>query len=196
MSLHAASPPRLTPADTALLVVDVQEKLLPKIHGAAGVVRNIGFLLDACQVLGVPASATEQYAKGLGPTVPELAAKLPGPRPDKLAFSSCAAPEIVEAFRRGGRPKVLATGIETHVCVLQTTLDLVSLGFRVFVAVDAVGSRYVIDHETALRRMEQAGVVLLTCEMAAFELTGVAGTPQFKEISRLVQERMKALTGT
>ena len=166
---------------------------MPLIHGGGAVIRNIAFLLDACQVLGVPVTATEQYVKGLGPTVPELARRLPAQRPDKLAFSSCAVPEVVDGFRRAGRPKVLVAGIETHVCVMQSVLDLLALGFRPFVAVDSVGSRYVIDHETAARRMEHAGAVLVTSEMAVFELTGKAGTPQFKEISKLVQERMKAM---
>src|SRR5262249_47757934 len=187
-------PERLSVLDTALLVIDVQEKLVPKIHDASALVRNIAFLLDGCRILGVPVSATEQYAKGLGGAVAELASRLPAERPDKLAFSSCAVPDIVDGFRRNGRPKILIAGIETHVCVMQTVLDLLALGFRVFVAVDAVGSRYVVDHETALLRMQQAGAIPVTSEMAAFELTTVAGTPQFKEISRLVQERMKALS--
>jgi nicotinamidase-related amidase len=189
----AASPDRLTAADTALLVVDVQVKLVPKIRDATGLVRNIGFLLDVCTILGVPATATEQYVKGLGPTVPELAARVRVAQPDKLSFSCCAVPSLVDGFRRGGRPKILVAGIETHVCVMQTVLDLLALGFRAFVAVDAIGSRYAIDHETALRRLELAGAIPVTSEMAAFELTGAAGTPPFKEISRLVQERMKAM---
>jgi nicotinamidase-related amidase len=188
------SPERLSVADTGLLVIDVQEKLLPKIHEPERLVRNIAFLLDACKILNVPAWVTEQYPKGLGPTIPELARRLPAERPEKTAFSSCAVDSVIDGFRRGGRPNILVAGMETHVCVMQTVLDLLALGFRVFVAVDAVSCRYPIDHETALRRMEQAGAVPVTAEMAVFELTGVAGTPVFKEISRLVQERMKAIS--
>jgi len=188
--MPAASPERLAIADTGLLVIDVQEKLLPKIHEPERLVRNIAFLLDSCKLLNVPVWVTEQYPKGLGPTVPELARRLPAERPEKVAFSSCVS--VADSIQRAGRPKVLIVGMETHVCVMQTVLDLLALGFRVFVAIDAVGSRYPIDHETALRRMELAGAVPVTCEMAVFELTGVAGTPVFKEISRLVQERMKA----
>ncbi len=194
MTDFASQPERLNSAETALLVVDVQEKLVPKIAGAAALVRNIAFLIDACKALGVPVSATEQYPKGLGPTVAELAARLPANLPDKLAFSSCAVPAIVDGFRRGGRPKVIVAGIETHVCIMQTVLDLRALNFRVFLPVDAVGSRYRIDHDTAIERLRDAGAILVTSEMAAFELTGVAGTAQFKEISRLVQQRMKDLT--
>lgn len=193
--MHKVSAPdRLTAADTALLVIDVQEKLLPKITGADTVVRNTAFLIDACKVLGVPVLATEQYPKGLGRTVSELASRLPGPLPEKLAFSSCAVPAVVDAFR-AGRPKAILAGIETHVCVMQTALDLLALGIRVFLPVDALGSRYRVDHDTAIQRMRAAGAIPVTTEMAVFELTGVAGTPQFKEISRLVQERMKSIAG-
>jgi nicotinamidase-related amidase len=118
---------------------------------------------------------------------------LPSVRPEKLAFSSCAIESVVAGFQSAGRRKILACGIEAHVCVLQTVLDLLALGFTVFVAVDAIGSRYRRDCEAAIRRMEQAGAVPVTVEMAAFELTGVAGTPLFKDISRLVQQRMQAI---
>src|SRR5580692_11368638 len=97
------NPRRMSTSNTSILVVDVQEKLLPKIHDAASVERNIAFLLDACKLLAVPASATEQYPKGLGATVPELARRLPNPLPEKRAFSSCAAPGVVEGFQSAGR---------------------------------------------------------------------------------------------
>jgi isochorismate hydrolase len=99
----------------------------------------------------------------------------------------------VEGFHRGARPKVLLAGIETHVCVLNTALDLLNLDFRVYIAVDAVASRFAIDHDVALRRLEKAGVILTTSECAVFEWTGGAAHPQFKAISRLVQERMKSM---
>jgi nicotinamidase-related amidase len=183
---------QMSAADTGLLVIDVQDKLLPKIPGADALTLNIAFLIDAARLLDMPVQATEQYPKGLGPTVPELARRLPE-RPDKVAFSSCAAAGVVEAFHRAARPKVVLAGIETHVCVLHTALDLLALDFRVFVPVDAVGARYRIDHDTALRRLEQAGAVLTTAEGCAFEWVGGAGHARFKEISRLVQERMQRL---
>jgi nicotinamidase-related amidase len=178
--------------DTALLVIDVQDKLLHLIPEHAALVRNIAFLIDAAKLVGVPVTATEQYPKGLGPTTGELAKRLPD-RPEKTAFSCCAIPSVVESFHRGARPKVLLAGIETHVCVQNTALDLLSLDFRVFVAVDAVATRFAVDHEVALRRIEKAGAVLTTAEAAAFEWVGGAGHPQFKAISQLVQERMKAM---
>ena len=183
---------QMSALDTGLLVIDVQEKLVPKIAGAAALVRNISFLLDVAKLLGVPAQATEQYPRGLGATIAELRPKLPE-RPDKVAFSSCAAPGVVETFHRLARPKLVLTGIETHVCVLHTALDLLAGGFRVFLPVDAVGARYRLDHETALGRLEQAGAVLTTTEGCAFEWMGAANHPQFTEVSRLVQERMKTL---
>jgi nicotinamidase-related amidase len=183
----------MSAADTGLLVIDVQEKLVPLIAKSADLVRNIAFLIEGARILKMPVQATEQYPKGLGPTIPELAQRLP-PRPEKLAFSSCAIPAVIEGFRAAGRPKVMLAGIETHVCVQQTALDLLALDFRVFVAADAVGSRFAFDHDRALQRLEKAGAVITTSESAVFEWVGVAGTPQFKEISRLVQERMKELS--
>ena len=189
---HAA---QMSATDTGLLVIDVQEKLLPKLPDAAALTQNIAFLIDAARLLDMPVQATEQYPRGLGATVAELAGRLPE-RPDKTAFSSCAVPAVVERFHCEARPKVVLAGIETHVCVLHTALDLLADDFRVFVAVDAVGARYRIDHDTALRRLEQAGVVLTTAEGCAFEWIGGAGHPKFKEISRLVQERMRRLSAT
>jgi nicotinamidase-related amidase len=183
---------QMSALDTGLLVIDVQEKLVPKIAGAGGLVRNIAFLLDVAKALDVPVQATEQYPRGLGATVPELLPKL-AQRAEKVAFSSCVVPSVVETFHRQARPKVVLTGIETHVCVLHTALDLLAADFRVFLPVDAVGARYRIDHDTALRRLEQAGAVLTTAEGCAFEWMGGADHPRFREVSRLVQERMKAL---
>jgi nicotinamidase-related amidase len=181
---------QMSAGDTGLLVIDVQEKLVPLIVHADRLVRNIAFLIDGARLLGLPVQATEQYPRGLGHTVPSLAERLPE-RPDKVAFSSCACPSVLETFRREARPKIVLAGIETHVCVLNTALDLLALDFRVYLAVDAVGSRYVIDHDTALRRLQQAGAILTTVEGCVFEWAGGAQNPRFKEISRLVQERMK-----
>lgn len=187
-----AHPTQMSAGDTGLLVIDVQEKLMPKIQGADAVVRNIAFLIDGARQLEMPVLATEQYPKGLGATVAPLIARLPE-RPDKVAFSCCAIPSVTQDLRRQARPKVLLAGIETHVCVLQTALDLLAHDFRVYVAADAVSSRYAIDHEYGLRRMERAGCILVTTEMALFEWVGGSGHPKFKAISGLIQERMKTL---
>jgi nicotinamidase-related amidase len=185
-------PMQLTFADSGLLVIDVQEKLLAKIPGKEALVRNIAFLLDAARLLDVPVAGTEQYPKGLGPTVPELAQRLP-PRPDKVAFSCCAIPGIAESFQKAARLKLVLAGMETHVCVLQTALDLLTRDYRVFVPVDAVASRQALDHDQAIRRLDRAGAVITTSETVVFEWLGGADHPRFKEVSRLVQDRMKAM---
>jgi nicotinamidase-related amidase len=192
MEVYMGHPSQMSAADTGVLIIDMQEKLVPLVRSPDKLVRNIAFLADGARMLDMPVQATEQYPKGLGTTVHEIAERVPN-RPDKTAFSCCAIPSVVEDFRRAGRSKIVVAGIETHVCVLHTTLDLLALDFRVYVAVDAVASRGATDHETALRRMERAGAILTTVETAVFEWVGGAGSPRFKAISRLVQERMKTL---
>ena len=173
--------------DTALLVVDAQEKFLAVIPNSARIVWNIRRLIDAAQVLDLPIAAMEQYPEKLGPLAPELKQRL-GPASSKLAFSACQCGEVFARWRDGGIFRVLVCGIETHVCVMQTALDLAANGFEPYVAVDATGTRHAIDHETALRRMELAGAVLTTTEAAMFEWCLVAGTPEFKQLSALVKE--------
>jgi nicotinamidase-related amidase len=183
---------RLSAADSALLVIDVQDKLLAAIPGADGLLRNLTFLLDAARLLDVPVLATEQYPQGLGPTAAAVAERLPPERPAKVAFSCDAVPAVADAVNTG-RPNVLLAGIETHVCVMQTALDLLNRGVGVFVAADAVASRFDVDHRFALNRLERAGAVLTTVETAAFEWLGGADHPAFKAVSRLVRERGRAL---
>jgi len=185
MSEPLPNPLLMTPENTLLLVIDLQEKLLPSIPDGGRIVWNTRRLLDGAETLGIPALGTEQYRKGLGATVEPLASKL-GEMPDKLHFSSCQS--IAAKLTELNRPKILITGIEAHVCVQQTALDLLSLGYDVYLAADATGSRFSHDHEIALRRMESSGVTLTTTEAALFEWCRVAGTPQFKQISQLVRE--------
>jgi nicotinamidase-related amidase len=185
-------PTHLAARESAVLVIDVQEKLMAKIPGALTVTNNIAFLLDVARLLEVEVAATEQYPKGLGPTVAPLAERLPI-RPDKVAFSSCGAPNIIDGFRAKGRTRIVLVGIEAHVCVLNTALDLLAQKFQVYLAVDAVSSRYAHDRDIALRRLEQAGAILTTVETCAFEWMGGSNHPRFKAVSALVQERMKAL---
>lgn len=187
------SPELMSRDDTALLVVDVQQRLLPSIQHGPRLVWNVRRLIDAARILGLDLAATEQYPQGLGATVPELAERLAASVgqsgiPSKLAFSCGERGEIFRRWAGLGRPKVLLAGIETHVCVQQTALDLLGDGFRVYIAVDAVGSRFEVDYRTALRRMESAGATLTSTEAAIFEWCERAGTPEFKQISRLVRE--------
>jgi nicotinamidase-related amidase len=180
--------------ETALLVVDVQEKLMAKIPSAEAIIRDIAFLIDAAKVMGIEVLATEQYPRGLGPTVRALAERLPA-RPDKVSFSCCGVPGLIEGLRQKRRSRVLLAGIEAHVCVLQTALDLLTADFRVYVAADACGSRYAIDREIAIRRLEKTGAIITTAECAVFEWLGGSAHPQFKQVSALVQERMAQMRG-
>lgn len=173
--------------DTALLVVDVQDKLVNLIAGHTRLVWNIRRLIDGANLLGLPVFATEQYPQGLGPKTAVLAERLAA-IPDKLTFSCSGCDALQQQLAAAAKPKVLIVGIETHVCVLQTALDMLSAGYRVYLAVDAVGSRHEIDYQTALRRLEACGASLVTTEMALFEWCQVAGTPEFKAISALVRE--------
>ena len=181
------SPELMNATDTGLLVVDVQEKLLAVVPGADRIAWNIRRLLDAAELLGVPRTATEQYPEKLGPTPPELLKHLDPPAA-KLAFSGATCAPSLAEWRADGRHRVLVCGIETHVCIAQTAFDLTADGWMVYVAVDAVGTRHAIDHETALRRMESAGIVLTTTEAAMFEWCRIAGTAEFKQISALAKE--------
>ena len=139
---------------------------------------------EAARLVSVPTLLTEQYPKGLGPTVAALAEILPPPL-TKMSFSCCGEPGFGRAIPAGVSAFVLC-GIETHVCVAQTALDLMATGTSVFIAVDAVTSRHSIDHETALRRLTAAGAILTTSEAILFEWCGSAEHPQFQAIRRLV----------
>jgi nicotinamidase-related amidase len=185
--------PRLTADTSTLLVIDVQEKLLVKMPDAAALVRNVGFLIDVATLLGVPVVATEQYPKGLGPTTADLTRRLQVNSHSKTTFSSCGVAGVVDELRSSGRKKIVVAGMETHVCVMQTALDLLDAGWNVFIPVDAVQARFAIDHDLALRRLESAGATLTTAEATAFEWLGNAEHPQFKAVSKLIQERMAAL---
>jgi nicotinamidase-related amidase len=177
--------------DTALLVVDMQERLVPAMTGGQRIAWNVRRLVDAAKALGLPAVGTEQYPKGLGPTLPELASQI-GPLPCKLSFSCGGCGEIFDDLRDRGVQKILVCGIEAHVCVAQTVMDLLADGWRVYVAVDAVGSRFDHDCRTALARMDSAGAVLTTVEAAMFEWCESAESPEFKTIQRLALEKTPA----
>ncbi|MCX7666948.1 MAG: isochorismatase family protein [Gemmataceae bacterium] len=181
--------PRLTIRNSAVLVIDIQEKLLAAIPSSESLLREVSFLLDVANHLEVPTFVTEQYPKGLGPTHPEIARRLKEDRPSKLAFSCCGAAGLLTELKRSDRPHVILLGMETHVCVMQTALDLLTDGLKVFLPVDGVASRFALDHETAIRRMEWSGVIPTTVESIAFEWLGGADHPQFKPISQMVRQR-------
>jgi nicotinamidase-related amidase len=181
------SPHLMCPTDTALLVIDVQEKLIPLVHEHQQVVWNIRRLLDGAKLFGLPILATEQYPQGLGATIAELSSRLESTS-EKSCFSCAGATDFLEKLDHANVSKVLAVGIEAHVCVLQTTLDLLAQGYSLFIPVDAVGSRKQLDRDTALRRLDSAGATLTTTESTLFEWCEESGTPEFKQISQLVRE--------
>lgn len=183
------NPRRLTAENSSLLVIDVQDKLLAKMPRADELVRNVAFLLDVAALLDVPARATEQYPKGVGPTTAEVARRLPTPPAAKTAFSCCGAGTILEELEMLQRPNVVLAGMETHVCVQQTALDLLDAGLHVVLAADALRAWGDADHELALQRMRTAGAVVTTTESVAFEWVRDSSHPKFKALSQLVIAR-------
>jgi nicotinamidase-related amidase len=182
------SPELMRADDTVLLVVDAQEKLLAIIPGAERIVWNCRRLIDGARILGVRSAATEQNPEKLGPLAASLRERLEDSAPSKMAFSCGACGELFDAWRSAGVERVLLCGIETHVCIQQTALDLLAAGYRVYVAADAVGSRGPLDYDVALRRMESSGAVITTTEAALFEWCERAGTDKFRQISALAKE--------
>ncbi|HEY7700242.1 MAG TPA: hydrolase, partial [Vicinamibacteria bacterium] len=165
---------------------DVQERFRPLQKDFGRMIAGAARLIQTCRILDVPILVTEQYPKGLGQTVQELADVLGGERAfTKTCFSSCGSEEFSDKLRDLGRRQALVCGIEAHVCVSQTVHDLLQRGFSVHIAVDAVESRNPLDREVALRRMERSGAILTTTEAAAFELLRDAKNPRFKEVQAL-----------
>lgn len=183
----ARSPLLLARHDSALLVVDIQEKLVPMIAGKDRMLERCRLVLKAAAILKVPMLVTEQYPKGLGKTVGELSGLVPAPI-EKLSFSSCGAAAVAQQLAAWGTRKALLIGMETHVCLQQTAFDLLAQGFRVYVAADAAGSRRDEDKQWALARMAAAGITVTTAEAAVFEWMETSAAPEFKEISRLIKE--------
>jgi nicotinamidase-related amidase len=177
--------------DCVLLVVDVQDRLIDTIADHAAVVQNIRALVKTAETLGVPVLATEQ--EKLGDTVPEIRALLTSNPLRKATFSCWSDPAFLSKLDATRRKAVIMSGIETHICVVQTTLDLLKHGYRVFVVRDAASSHTVIDRDTALERAKDAGATITTTEAIIYELTERAGTEEFRKILEIVKERRKAV---
>ena len=178
----------LSAARSCLVVVDIQERLAPAVANPEGVIRRVGILMRAAQRLGVPILVSEQYPKGLGPSVPEVASLAPvGATVAKLHFSCAAEPEFAKRVEALDRDLVVVAGMEAHVCVLQTALGLKEAGYCVAVVADAVTSRRELDRSMALERMRGEGVTIVTTEMVVFEWLHRAATPEFKELSALIK---------
>lgn len=178
----------LTRDSTMVLVVDVQGNLAQAMTEKETLFANLKKLILGARLLGLPIILTEQYPEGLGPTIPELRAILPDVQAlRKVAFSCCGEPTIMQALERIGRKQVLVAGIETHVCIYQTTRDLLKRGYQVAVLADAVSSRHPNDRSIGLSRMRDQGATLASVEMVLFELMREAVGPTFKEMLKIIK---------
>ncbi len=175
----------LTADQSLLLLIDLQKKLAPAIHNNAELEQHCRWLVEVARELAVPILATEQYPQGLGVTLPSLLSLLKSEEIlEKIHFSAYREPHLQAALADSGRRQIVLCGTEAHVCVLQTALDLISAGYQVFVVAEACGSRRDSDKQLALRRLQQAGTVIVSREMVAFEWLQQAGTAQFRHVSK------------
>jgi len=180
-------PAPIQPDTTVLLVVDFQDRLLPAIHEGESCVAAARRMIEAARVLGLPTLCTEQYPAGLGRTCPAIRDSLGEVGVfEKTRFSGCVE-TVVDRLRELDRSNVVVVGIEAHVCVQQTVLDLLRLGFVPFVCADGVSSRRPLDRDVALGRMDRAGAIITTTESVIFELLGEAATELFKQVLKIVK---------
>ncbi len=178
----------LTRDKTALLLIDIQEKILAVVKDPDQLIQNTLKLIKGFKILNVPIFYTEQYPKGLGSTSSALLTELEGLSPiQKMSFSCSGAGNFFTRLKDNNVSQVVIAGIESHVCVQQTALDLLANGFQVDVAADAVSSRKEIDYKIALDRMKGNGAEITTCEAILFELLTVCGTDEFREISKIIK---------
>jgi len=174
--------------NTLTLVIDYQEKMMPSISDKEELLSKSAIFIEGCRILGVPILTTEQYTKGLGETVQEIKTALGNYQPiEKLTFSCFGCAEFKNSFEKANKKIVFITGVEAHICVLQTVLDLLKNSYTVYVIADCIGSRSGKDLSYAIRRMEQAGAIITTAESALFEMMVSASHPKRKDISSLVK---------
>jgi len=179
---------RIKAATCTGLVVDIQDRLFPHMYEGAELLKRVLILLEGLKALNIPILVTEQYPSGLGPTLKPLNEVLdPVKAIEKLSFSCCGEPEFLDQLKYLDKKWVILCGIEAHVCVLQTVIDLLGMGIIPVVVIDCISSRNPEDRKVAIERMRSEGAVITTSESILFELAAVAGTPQFKQISRLVK---------
>ena len=179
---------RILQNETMAVVIDIQEKLLPHIYDGEKILQNCLKLIEGLQILSVPVIITQQYTKGLGSTVTSIIQKFPEfSHIEKTSFSCYEEPAFSDQVLRLGRSSIILCGIEAHVCVLQTSLDLLKAGLIPVVVEDCVSSRKPNDKQIAIERMRQEGILITTMESILFELTRCAGTETFKGISGIVK---------
>lgn len=179
---------RIERTQSAGLVIDIQEKLYPHMDQREELLRRTTILLEGLNVLNIPLVITEQYPKGLGPTLQPLSRLLKDEQVhEKISFSCCGEPAVMDQIHALDRDTIVVCGIEAHVCVLQTVVDLLERGYKPVVVEDCISSRNPADLRVAVERMRSEGAIISTSESILFELARVAGTEQFKAISRLVK---------
>ncbi len=180
---------RIVAKDTLGLVVDFQERLMPVINKKEEVIETSVKLMKGLQILEVPVVVTQQYTKGLGMTVPAIQEVLDSPfiYQEKISFSCVGESNIVDVMKEYNKSNVIVCGVEAHICVLQTVIDLIDLGYQVIVVEDCISSRKVNDKVVAIERMKKEGAIITTYESILFELTEKAGSEKFREISSLVK---------
>ncbi|MDO9508591.1 MAG: isochorismatase family protein [Thermovirgaceae bacterium] len=175
-------PFRIDPERSQLLLIDLQEKMLPAVAGWESVAKNAGILLKACEVMKVPVKLTEHYPKGLGATMACVTEHLPpdAERMEKIHFSCCGEEGFDKFLRCDGRNLVVVAGVESHICVLGTVMDLLAMDYRVALAADACSSRNADHHRMACAAMSAAGAIVVPVESVVYQMLGRAGTEQFK----------------
>ncbi len=182
---------RIKRSEAALLIIDIQEKLSNTMQREPfnWFLRNVSILIESAKVLNIPIFLTEQYPKGLGPTLEEIKQLLPKEiKPiHKIEFSCALVPEVVQALKNSGRSQIIACGMETHICVYQTVRDLLINGYQVFVPKDGVISRITYNLDVGINLMERAGAITSSTEAIVFDLLECAGTPEFKKIAPLIK---------
>jgi len=173
--------------DSILICIDFQERLMPKIVNSEAIIERASLAVRAFRALGVQIVMTEQYPKGLGGTIPELKSLQAAKPIEKIHFNCFKEEEFRRVIEGSGRRKLLMAGVETHICVAQTALEAIGRGFEVHILEDATSSRSGSDRQIGLKRMEGAGAIPSSVEMAIYEMLGKAGTPEFREILKLVK---------
>lgn len=178
----------ISPLNSLVMLVDIQEKLTPHIHENETLIKNTQTLVDGLKLFEIPFIVNEQYPKGLGNTIPQLKTKLENIKTmEKTTFSCCGQDTTREKILKSKKNIAIVFGIETHICVMQTCLDLLAHNISPILVVDCCGSRKLYDHEIAITRMVQAGVIPITYEALLFELCKSSQAPFFKEITKLVK---------
>jgi nicotinamidase-related amidase len=179
---------RITKENTTGLVVDIQERLFPVMWEKEKLLSNCKMLLTGLAELNIPTMVTQQYTRGLGETLPEIKAAIPDfEYIEKRDFSCCDEPAVIEKLKESGAKNIILCGIESHVCVLQTAVDLKDAGLNPVVVMDCVSSRTSENVELAKERFRFEGIMMTSVESVLFELTRSSGAPQFKAISKLVK---------